>query len=94
MRAADPDGVKYWEAALQQGVSGSMIAQHMLNSLICNQYVAESLYANYLHRQGELEGIQTITSGMGTGLHSADEYAIKFLASDEYFAQAGAAVSP
>jgi hypothetical protein len=88
MHPADPAGLQYWTAQLDNGVSRMQVVQGIEQSLEARQVQVRDLYKKLLGRVADDAGVQFFTSQMEAGVPlAAVEGAI--MASSEYLHSRG-----
>jgi hypothetical protein len=88
-RDAAAGGQAGWEAALTAGASRSTVAQAFLHSRESDLRAVDSFYAVFLHRLGDDVGRDGWTDLLQARRETFERVGISFLASAEYFAEAG-----
>jgi len=89
-RSPDDAGLLVWQSAAAQGASRDQLAQGFLTSLEANKDMLDAYYTAYLGRSmdplGEAAWLGLLNSPQGSGAAVSEG----ILASDEYWARAGA----
>jgi hypothetical protein len=89
-RTPDPGGLDLWQAAAQGGMSREALADAFLHTREADQQVMDRYYSDYLGRAGEAAGVEYWMAALQSRQWSPAQVAQAFLASDEFFARAGA----
>jgi len=87
-RDADGAGVAAWSAELNANVSRATAASAILESTESSTRAIDSYYLAYLHRRSDSTGAASWLQALQTNEQTMGSEATRFLASDEYFANA------
>jgi hypothetical protein len=89
-RTPDPGALDGWQAAVQRGVSREALADAFLGAGEAYQQLLDRSYSDYLGRAADPAGEAYWGGALQSRQASAADVAQALLASDEYFARAGA----
>jgi hypothetical protein len=92
-RAPDADGLAGWQAAVGAGLSPAALADAFLGSEEAARQAVDQCYADYLGRDGSPAEVAGWVGALQAGGLTPDQVAQAFLASDEFYSQAGTGFS-
>jgi cyclophilin family peptidyl-prolyl cis-trans isomerase len=85
LRPADSAGLAFWQNALSTGQTRAQVATAFVNGQEASIRLADSFYANFLHRAPDAASKQAMTTNLEQNTVSVEDSAVHVLGSDEYF---------
>jgi hypothetical protein len=88
-RAPEPSGMTFWQTAINNGLSQSVLVQSIVTSREYAQLRVRQAYVNVLHRDAEPNGLAWWVDNVMRGAVTVDDVEFQFYLSNEFYNQGG-----
>lgn len=85
LRSADPTGMTFWQNAMSSGQTRAQVAVAFVNGQEASTRLADSFYANFLHRAADATSKQAMVTSLEQGTVSVEDSAVHILGTTEFF---------